>query len=37
MTNGFHGRTMGANGVTANAISHDAFGPILDGLIRVKI
>ena len=36
MTNGFHGRTMGAMSVTANAISHDAFGPILDGLIRVK-
>jgi len=36
MTNSFHGRTMGAMSVTANSVSHDAFGPILDGLIRVE-
>ncbi len=36
MTNSFHGRTMGAMSVTSNVTSHEAFGPILDGLIRVK-
>ena len=36
MSNGFHGRTMGAMSVTANEASHQAFGPILDGLVRVK-
>ena len=36
MSNSFHGRTMGAMSATANSSSHDAFGPILDGLIRVK-
>tara|TARA_B100000123_G_scaffold251371_1_gene210958 strand:- start:997 stop:2169 length:1173 start_codon:yes stop_codon:yes gene_type:complete len=36
MTNSFHGRTMGAMSATSSTISHDAFGPILDGLIRVE-
>ena len=36
MSNSFHGRTMGAMSVTSNKMSHEAFGPILDGLIRVK-
>jgi len=36
MSNSFHGRTMGAMSVTSNISSHEAFGPILDGLIRVK-
>ena len=36
MSNSFHGRTMGAMSVTSNKMSHAAFGPILDGLIRVK-
>ena len=36
MSNSFHGRTMGAMSVTANTKSHDAFGPILDGMIRVN-
>ncbi len=36
MSNSFHGRTMGAMSVTSNKMSHKAFGPILDGLIRVK-
>ena len=36
MSNSFHGRTMGAMSVTSNLMSHEAFGPILDGLIRVK-
>ncbi len=36
MSNSFHGRTMGAMSVTSNTLSHQAFGPILDGLIRVK-
>ena len=36
MTNSFHGRTMGAMSATANSASHEAFGPILDGLIRVE-
>ncbi len=36
MSNSFHGRTMGAMSVTSNTTSHNAFGPILDGLIRVK-
>ena len=36
MSNSFHGRTMGAMSVTSNEASHEAFGPILDGLIRVK-
>ena len=36
MSNSFHGRTMGAMSATANASSHDAFGPILDGLVRVR-
>ena len=36
MSNGFHGRTMGAMSVTSNEVSHLAFGPILEGLVRVK-
>ena len=36
MSNSFHGRTMGAMSATANTKSHDAFGPILDGMIRVN-
>ena len=36
MSNSFHGRTMGAMSATSSEISHDAFGPILDGLIRVE-
>ena len=36
MSNSFHGRTMGAMSATANTSSHEAFGPVLDGLIRVK-
>jgi len=36
MSNSFHGRTMGAMSVTSNKMSHEAFGPILDGLLRVK-
>ena len=36
MSNSFHGRTMGAMSVTSNEASHLAFGPILEGLIRVK-
>ena len=36
MTNSFHGRTMGAMSATSSTISHNAFGPILDGLIRVE-
>ncbi len=36
MSNSFHGRTMGAMSVTSNKVSHQAFGPILEGLIRVK-
>ena len=36
MTNSFHGRTMGAMSATSNTLSHEAFGPILDGIIRVK-
>ncbi len=36
MSNGFHGRTMGAMSATASQISHEAFGPILDGLLRVE-
>ena len=36
MSNSFHGRTMGAMSATANLSSHEAFGPILDGLVRVK-
>ncbi len=36
MSNSFHGRTMGAMSVTSSKMSHEAFGPILDGLIRVK-
>ena len=36
MSNSFHGRTMGAMSATANSSSHEAFGPILDGLIRIK-
>ena len=36
MSNSFHGRTMGAMSVTSNKVSHLAFGPILEGLIRVK-
>ena len=36
MSNSFHGRTMGAMSVTSNEVSHQAFGPILEGLIRVK-
>ena len=36
MSNSFHGRTMGAMSATSSTKSHDAFGPILDGLIRVE-
>ena len=36
MSNSFHGRTMGAMSATSNESSHLAFGPILDGLVRVK-
>ena len=36
MSNSFHGRTMGAMSVTSNEVSHLAFGPILEGLIRVQ-
>ena len=36
MSNSFHGRTMGAMSATSSTISHEAFGPILDGLIRVE-
>jgi acetylornithine aminotransferase len=36
MSNSFHGRTMGAMSVTSNEASHQAFGPILEGLVRVK-
>ena len=36
MSNSFHGRTMGAMSATGNENSHNAFGPILDGIIRVK-
>ena len=36
MSNSFHGRTMGAMSVTSNEASHLAFGPILEGLVRVK-
>ena len=36
MSNSFHGRTMGAMSVTSSKLSHDAFGPVLDGLIRVE-
>ena len=36
MSNSFHGRTMGAMSATSNEVSHLAFGPILDGLVRVK-
>ena len=36
MSNSFHGRTMGAMSATSSTLSHDAFGPILDGLIRVE-
>ena len=27
---------MGAMSATSNTVSHEAFGPILDGIIRVK-
>ncbi len=36
MSNSFHGRTMGAMSVTSNEVSHLAFGPILEGLVRVQ-
>ena len=36
MSNSFHGRTMGAMSATSNEVSHLAFGPILDGLVRVR-
>ena len=34
--NSFHGRTMGAMSATSNKNSHESFGPIIDGLIRVN-
>jgi acetylornithine/N-succinyldiaminopimelate aminotransferase len=36
MSNSFHGRTMGAMSATSNKNSHESFGPIIDGLIRVN-
>jgi len=36
MSNSFHGRTMGAMSATSSTLSHDAFGPVLDGLVRVE-
>jgi acetylornithine aminotransferase len=36
MSNSFHGRTMGAMSATSNKSSHELFGPIMDGIIRVN-
>jgi acetylornithine aminotransferase len=36
MSNSFHGRTMGAMSATSNKNSHELFGPIMDGIIRVN-
>ena len=36
MSNSFHGRTMGAMSATSNKNSHESFGPIIDGSIRVN-
>lgn len=36
MTNSFHGRTMGAMSATGNINSHNMFGPVIDGLIRIQ-
>ncbi len=36
MTNSFHGRTIGAMSATGNMNSHEMFGPVIDGLIRIE-